>query len=56
MKKDIIKKNYIKKTWEKVEKRLDEPVFKKGRRTMTRGGRGGSINQQRAIKDLVKLT
>ena len=46
-------KNYIKKTWDEVDRRLEK--LKKGKKTKTVGGRGGSINQQRAIKDLWKL-
>ena len=46
-------KNYIKKTWDEVDRRLEK--LKKGKKTKIVGGRGGSINQPRAIKDLWKL-
>ena len=46
-------KNYIKKTWDEVDSKLEK--LKKGKKTKTKGGSGGKINQQRAIKDLWKL-
>lgn len=47
------RKTFIKKTGKEVSRRLKN--LKRGNKTKTVGGRGGGINQQRAIKDLWKL-
>ena len=43
-------KNYIKKTWDEVDRKLEN--LKRRKKTKTIGRRSGRINQQKAIKGL----